>query len=139
MRWRTWAAIAAVVVLILIFTSLLEAGRAKGAEPASNGHWHRTYMTWYGPHFYGNRTACGATMDKKLIGVAAHSWVPCGATVELRWKTHGVRHHRYAPVVDHCGCAVGSALDATARLMIHVTGHPPHSRHVHYRIFTEVW
>lgn len=91
-------------------------------------------MTWYGPGFYGNRTACGQVMTRRLIGVAAHASVPCGSEVELRYRDrNGYRHHRYVRVVDHCGCAAGSQFDATARLMIHLTGHPPHSAYVRYR------
>jgi hypothetical protein len=139
-RWRTWAAIVVLVVLVVFFSSLLEA-RASASTGTSTWSWHTTYMTWYGPGFYGNRMACGGTLTRKTIGVAAHADIPCGTQIELRYRDRkSGRHHRYAYVVDHCGCAAGSALDATARLAIHLTGHPPHSmKHVHYRFFREVW
>lgn len=36
--------------------------------------------SWYGPGFYGNRTACGQTLRKGTQGVA-HKTLPCGSKV----------------------------------------------------------
>jgi len=36
--------------------------------------------SWYGPGFYGNRTACGQTLRRKTQGVA-HKTLPCGSKV----------------------------------------------------------
>lgn len=70
-------------------------------------------------------------MTRKLVGVAS-PWIPCGTLVRIRY--HG--HDRKVPVVDRCICVPGrSELDATARLAIHLTGHPPHTmKHVRYRV-----
>jgi putative peptidoglycan binding protein/rare lipoprotein A (RlpA)-like double-psi beta-barrel protein len=38
--------------------------------------------TWYGPGFWGNRTACGRKLEKNVIGVA-HKKLPCGTLVVL--------------------------------------------------------
>jgi hypothetical protein len=38
--------------------------------------------TWYGPGFWGKRTACGQTLDPNLLGVA-HRTLPCGTKVAL--------------------------------------------------------
>ncbi|MSO41810.1 MAG: hypothetical protein EXQ70_07975 [Solirubrobacterales bacterium] len=51
--------------------------------------------TWYGPGFWGNRTACGKTLRKKTIGVA-HKKLPCGTKVTFAHKGHYVR----AKVID---------------------------------------
>ncbi len=116
----------AFTVLLLIVGLWLWATPAK-----AGGAWHTTTMTWYGPGFYGHRTACGQVMTRRLIGVAAHVGVRCGPRIEIR--TH--HHDRIVRVVDHCGCAPGSDLDATARLMIHLTNHHPHTLHdVKYRV-----
>ncbi|MGH2957264.1 MAG: septal ring lytic transglycosylase RlpA family protein [Solirubrobacterales bacterium] len=36
--------------------------------------------TWYGPGFWGKRTACGTKLSKKTLGVA-HRKLPCGTQV----------------------------------------------------------
>jgi len=36
--------------------------------------------TWYGPGFWGRRTACGARLKKGTLG-AAHKKLPCGTQV----------------------------------------------------------
>jgi len=41
-------------------------------------------ISWYGPGFYGNRTACGVVvLEKHVIGVA-HRSLPCGTRVTFR-------------------------------------------------------
>lgn len=52
-------------------------------------------VTWYGPGFYGNRTACGQRYTRTIIGVA-HRTLPCGTLIEFRW--HGMT--AVAPVID---------------------------------------
>jgi rare lipoprotein A (peptidoglycan hydrolase) len=100
---------------------------------ASAGTWNHTAMTWYGPGYYGNRTACGQVMTRKLIGVA-HRWLSCGTRIEIRYH----HHHRIVSVVDRGPYGVaGLDLDATARLAIHLAGgHTnPHSmRNVRWRV-----
>ena len=41
--------------------------------------------SWYGPGFYGNRTACGQVYTPEILGVA-HLTLPCGTLLTL---THG--------------------------------------------------
>jgi rare lipoprotein A len=41
--------------------------------------------TWYGPGFYGSRTACGQVLRPDTIGVA-HRSLPCGATVKFLFR-----------------------------------------------------
>lgn len=40
--------------------------------------------SWYGPGFYGRRTACGQTMSPSIVGVA-HKRLPCGTKVTFRY------------------------------------------------------
>jgi hypothetical protein len=51
--------------------------------------------TWYGPGFYGHRTACGVRLTHALVGVA-HRGLPCGRTVALYYRGRTIT----APVVD---------------------------------------
>jgi hypothetical protein len=41
--------------------------------------------TWYGPGFYGNRTACGKRLASDTLGVA-HRTLPCGAMVSILYR-----------------------------------------------------
>lgn len=41
--------------------------------------------SWYGPGFYGNRTACGRTLGQGTLGVA-HKTLPCGTEVTLAYR-----------------------------------------------------
>ncbi len=45
-------------------------------------------VSWYGPGFYGKRTACGYAMTEGLIGVA-HRTLPCGTRVTFRNPANG--------------------------------------------------
>lgn len=43
----------------------------------------QSFASWYGPGFYGNRTACGQTFHAGIMGVA-HKTLPCGARLTFR-------------------------------------------------------
>lgn len=51
--------------------------------------------SWYGPGFYGRRTACGQTMSPSIVGVA-HKTLPCGTRVTFRYGKRTVQ----ARVID---------------------------------------
>lgn len=65
--------------------------------------------TWYGPGFYGRRTACGQRLTKRLLGVA-HRTLPCGTKVELYKDGRTVT----VPVVDRGPFRRGTTYDLTA-------------------------
>jgi len=67
--------------------------------------------TWYGPGFYGRRTACGQTLTARTVGVA-HRSLPCGTQVEIRRGGRTV----VAPVIDRGPFANGAVLDLTKNL-----------------------
>lgn len=73
--------------------------------------WHTTEVSWYGPGFYGQRTACGEAMSQHLVGVA-HRTLPCGTLVTFRWNGHTIR----APVVDRGPYVAGRLWDLTPGL-----------------------
>ena len=54
-------------------------------------------VSWYGPGFYGNRTACGLAYTKTIMGVA-HRTLPCGTMVSFRNPKNGARIT--VPVID---------------------------------------
>jgi|SRR5687767_12960884 rare lipoprotein A (peptidoglycan hydrolase) len=51
--------------------------------------------SYYGPGFYGNRTACGQTLTPSTMGVA-NRWLPCGTRVTFRYRGRRVT----VPVID---------------------------------------
>lgn len=70
-------------------------------------------VSWYGPGFYGHRTACGYLMTTSLIGVA-HRTLPCGTRVILRNPANG--RVVTAVVVDRGPYVSGRAWDMTGGL-----------------------
>jgi hypothetical protein len=72
------------------------AAAARRSSGSSTGGWRNApIVTWYGPGFYGNRTACGVRYTRTIVGVA-HKTLPCGTLVRFKW--HGIT--AVAPVID---------------------------------------
>jgi rare lipoprotein A len=71
---------------------------------------HRQAMaTWFGPGFYGRRTACGQRMSRTLLGVA-HKTMKCGTQVAVLYKGRRIT----VPVVDRGPFRRGTDWDLTA-------------------------
>lgn len=68
-------------------------------------------ISWYGPGFIGNGTACGQTLTRTLVGVA-HRTLPCGTLVTFRANGHTIT----APVVDRGPYVSGRIFDLTYAL-----------------------
>lgn len=65
---------------------------------ASGGSWiYDPEVSWYGPGFYGNRTACGLAYTTTIQGVA-HRSLPCGTKVTFRNPKNG--RTITVPVID---------------------------------------
>ncbi len=64
--------------------------------------------TWYGPGFYGKKTACGQKLTKQTVGVA-HKTLPCGTRVELYYKGRAIT----VPVIDRGPFPEGRTWDLT--------------------------
>jgi len=62
--------------------------------------------SWYGPGFYGNRTACGQTYTPEIVGVA-HRTLPCGTLVVLEYRGLSMT----VPVIDRGPYVAGRTLD----------------------------
>ena len=57
---------------------------AAKADAVSKNPWRADpEISWYGPGFIGNRTACGKTLTRSLLGVA-HRTLPCGTLITFR-------------------------------------------------------
>src|ERR1700689_2099840 len=70
-------------------------GAVAGApDPPNEVHASGT-ATWFGPGFYGKRTACGQTLTPSVIGVANRT-LPCGTLVKVSYRGHELT----VPVLD---------------------------------------
>ena len=92
------------------------AAARRGSGTSSGGWRNAPIVTWYGPGFYGNRTACGVRYTRTIVGVA-HKTLPCGTLVRFRW--HGIT--AVAPVIDRGPYASAAyVFDFSAALSCHV-------------------
>lgn len=64
--------------------------------------------TWYGPGFWGQKTACGIKLTKTTLGVA-HKTLPCGSRVTVYLDGRQID----LPVIDRGPYGHGAALDLT--------------------------
>jgi len=65
--------------------------------------------SWYGPGFYGNRTACGQVYTAEIIGVA-HRTLRCGTMLVLEYRGRTMT----VPVIDRGPYVAGRTLDLSA-------------------------
>jgi rare lipoprotein A len=97
---------------------------------------HRTGIaTWFGPGFYGKKTACGQIMSPVIVGVANRT-LPCGTLVKVSYQNHLLT----VPVVDrgpygHAGAdwdlTTGAArtlgVEETVRIGTRIVGSAPNT------------
>lgn len=70
-------------------------------------------ISWYGPGFYGHRTACGVALTQTVLGVASRT-LPCGTLVSFRNTANG--RVVTAPVIDRGPYVTGRTWDMSAGL-----------------------
>jgi len=75
------------------------AGPVSSSEFPAAAHRHAPrragLATWFGPGFYGRRTACGQTLTPTLLGLA-HRTLACGTLVNVTFR----KRHLTLPVID---------------------------------------
>jgi rare lipoprotein A len=72
---------------------------------------HRASIaTWFGPGFYGRRTACGQLLTPAVAGVANRT-LPCGTLVTFSYRGRAVT----VPVIDRGPYANGADWDLTSQ------------------------
>jgi rare lipoprotein A (peptidoglycan hydrolase) len=103
------------------------AGPAARAKPARKVH-PSGIATWFGPGFFGQRTACGQTLTPAVIGVA-HRTLPCGTLVKVSYEGRSL----ILPVLDRgpysradwdltAGAAQALGITETVRIATRVVG-----------------
>src|SRR5271167_906839 len=103
-------------------------GRATKVNPTG-------IATWFGPGFYGQKTACGQTLTPEIVGVANRT-LACGTLVKVSYKGHALT----VPVLDRgpysqigadwdltAGAALALGMSDTARIRARVVGSTPNT------------
>lgn len=103
----------ALVVVIPTPTPVPTAPPVRVTAPAAGSWIYDASVSWYGPGFYGGRTACGYTLTTDLLGVANRT-LPCGTMVTFRNPATGAVVS--APVVDRGPYVSGRQWDLTGAL-----------------------
>jgi rare lipoprotein A (peptidoglycan hydrolase) len=112
------------------------AAPASGPAAAPKRGVHPTGIaTWFGPGFYGKRTACGQTLTPSVIGVANRT-LPCGTLVKVSYNGHVLT----VPVLDRgpyshigadwdltAGAAQALSVSETVRIATRIVGIAPNS------------
>ncbi len=65
--------------------------------------------TWFGPGFYGHKTACGQKLTPAVVGVANRT-LPCGTLIRVAYNGHAIT----VPVLDRGPYANHADWDLTA-------------------------
>lgn len=66
--------------------------------------------TWFGPGFYGHRTACGQVLTPTVVGVANRT-LPCGTLIKVGYRGRSLT----VPVLDRGPYShIGASWDLTA-------------------------
>src|ERR1700733_13315420 len=85
--------------------------------------------TWFGPGFFGKKTACGQTLTPAVVGVANRT-LPCGTLVSVSYRGHSLT----VPVLDRgpygppanwaltAGAAESLGITETVRIATHIVG-----------------
>ncbi len=84
-------------------------------NPAVTGFTLDKEVSWYGPGFYGKRTACGLAYTTELLGVA-HRTLPCGTLVSFRNPKNG--RVETVPVIDRGPYVDGRKWDLSGGLCV---------------------
>jgi rare lipoprotein A len=106
-RWR--ADRVGHLVLRAVAGADASAARAAVAPTTQVTVYRPAAATWYGPGFYGRRTACGMRLGRDLLGVA-HRSLPCGTLVDILYRGRTVT----VPVIDRGPFARDAEWDLTA-------------------------
>jgi rare lipoprotein A len=104
---------------------------ASGTSTApSAGKVHRSGIaTWFGPGFYGRKTACGQTLTPGVVGVANRT-LPCGTLVKVTYSAHSITlpvldRGPYSHIADWdltAGAAHALGISDTVRIRTRVVG-----------------
>ena len=104
--WRTSRS--GVLSLRVVGSSVATESSLTATPLVSLAVYREIVATWYGPGFYGNRTACGERLTKQMVGIADRT-LPCGTPVSLTYNGQTLT----LPVIDRGPYANGVTIDLT--------------------------
>lgn len=148
LNFKTALALLAVTALTMLPSGSALATSAGGAAAPATGSTtpspttatkakvHTTGIaTWFGPGFYGQKTACGQTLTPSVVGVANRT-LPCGTLVKVSYAGHTLT----VPVLDRgpyshigadwdltSGAAQALGITETVRIGTRVVGIAPNT------------
>lgn len=97
-------------VRVVLASAQARAASTSAASPIAGVMvFHPALATWYGPGFYGQRTACGQVLTHATLGIA-HRTLPCGTPVAIMYDGRSI----VVPVIDRGPYANGADFDLTA-------------------------
>ena len=121
--------------LVVSAANAASTGGVLAGTHSPEGKIHTTGVaTWFGPGFYGHKTACGQTLTPAVVGVA-HRTLPCGTLVKVTYAGHAV----VLPVLDRgpyshiaewdltAGAAAALGVSDTVRIGTRVVGSTPNA------------
>lgn len=90
--------------------------------------------TWFGPGFYGKKTACGQTLTPGVVGVANRT-LPCGTLIKVSYSGHALTipvldRGPYSHIADWdltAGAATALGITDTVRIHTRVVGSAPNT------------
>jgi rare lipoprotein A len=85
------------------------AASASSSAPRTVVVYKPAIATWYGPGFYGRKTACGQKLTRTMLGVANRK-LPCGTQVQVSFRNHTI----VVPVIDRGPFAHHASWDITS-------------------------
>lgn len=107
---------------------------APPAPPARHKIHPSGIATWFGPGFYGSRTACGQTLTPTVVGVANRT-LPCGTLVLVSYAGHTLTlpvldRGPYSHIADWdltSGAAQSLGITETVRIRTRIVGSMPNT------------
>jgi rare lipoprotein A len=110
------------------------AGGRAATSPTAGSVRPSGVATWFGPGFYGKKTACGQTLTPSVVGVANRT-LPCGTLVKVAYKNRTVTlpvldRGPYSHIADWdltAGAARALGVSDTVRIKTRVVGLAPNT------------
>jgi rare lipoprotein A len=93
---------------VLLMRSASSASAAAASPALQITVYRLSKATWYGPGFFGHKTACGITLRKTTLGVANRT-LRCGTKVSILYHGHAIK----VPVIDRGPYGNGAYWDLT--------------------------
>jgi peptidoglycan lytic transglycosylase len=96
------------LTLRVVSSNLASASSVTSTPEVTLAVYRQVIATWYGPGFYGNRTACGEKLTMHIVGIADRT-LPCGTPVSITYNGQTLT----LPVIDRGPYGNAATIDLT--------------------------